>query len=97
VYVTSEGEIFLSGLAIERAYNLPKGSVSAYFADKQKRLYPRNPDGTCRVDEVKGDIFRLGVVRRFTTHLFLHGDWNCPVFEAIDEGITTAKKYTDEL
>ena len=97
VYVTSTGEIFLSGLAIERAYNLPKGSVSAYFADRQERLYPRNPDGTRRVDEARGDIFRLGVIRRFTNSLFLHNDWNCPIFDAIDEAIKTAKKYTTEL
>ncbi len=97
VYVTSEGEIFLSGLAIERAYNLPKGSVSAYFTNKQERLYPRNPDGTHKVDEARGDIFRLGVVRRFTNSLFLCNDWNCPLTEDIAEAIKCAKTYTTEI
>jgi len=93
VYVTSKGEIFFSGAEIERKYNLPKGSVSAYLADKQKFLYPRDRNGVHAVDEVRGDIERLAVVRRFTNSMFKNMDLNNPDYSFISGAIQTAKMY----
>lgn len=95
VYVTSNGEVFFFGAEIERKYNLPKGSVSAYFADKQKVLYPRDVNGVYAVDEVSGDIKRLGVVRRFITNMFRDKDLNYPDFSYINTAIDCAKKCRD--
>lgn len=95
LYVTSNGEVFFFGAEIERKYNLPKGSVYAYFNDKQKVLYPRDVNGVYAVDEVRGDIKRLGVVRRFVGDLFKNKDLNCPDFSYINAAIDCAKKYRD--
>ena len=93
MYVTSNGEVFFSGAEIERKYNLPKGSVSSYFADKQKFLYPRDSNGVYAVDEVSGDIERLTVVRRFTNSMFKNKDLNYPDISLINEAIKTAKMF----
>lgn len=95
LYVTSDGEIFFYGAEIEKKYNLPKGSVSAYFADKQKFLHPRDSRGVRAVDPVHGGFERLGVVRRFTNYIFENKNINKPDFNCLNTSIECAKKYRD--
>lgn len=95
LYVTSNGEVFFYGNEIEEKYNLPKGSVSSYFADKQKFLYPRDFRGVRAVDPVHGGFERLGVVRRFTNYIFENKNINKPDFSCLNASIECAKKYKD--
>lgn len=93
MFVTSNGEVFFTEAEIERKYNLPKGSVSAYFADKQKFLYPRDCNGVRPIDPTTGDFERLGVVRRFTNSMFKNKDLNNPDIALINEDIKTAIQF----
>jgi hypothetical protein len=93
MFVTSNGEVFFTEAEIERKYNLPKGSVSAYFADKQKFLYPRDCNGVRPIDPTTGDFERLGVVRRFTNSMFKNKDLNNPDISFINESIKIAIQF----
>ena len=93
MFVTSNGEVFFTEAEIERKYNLPKGSVSAYFADKQKFLYPRDCNGVRPIDPTTGDFERLAVVRRFTNSMFKNKDLNYPDISYINAAIECAKKF----
>ena len=42
VYVTSDGSVFFTQASIEKKYNLPKGSVSAFLTGTQNNLFPRD-------------------------------------------------------
>lgn len=42
VYITSDGLVFLTQASVEKHYNLPKGSVSAFLTGTQNNLFPRD-------------------------------------------------------
>ncbi len=93
VYIAHTGEVFFSQRDVEKAYNLAKGSVSAYFNDKQTALYARDPWGNRITDKGTGKEVTIGVVRRYANQIFKNRDINRPVFENYELAIKCAKDF----
>lgn len=93
VYIAHTGEVFFSQRDVEKAYNLAKGSVSAYFNDKQTALYARDPWGNRRTNKETGKEVTIGVVRRYANQIFKNRDINRPAFENYELAIKCAKDF----
>lgn len=96
VYIASTGEVFFSQQDVEKAYNLAKGSVSAYFNSKQKYLYARDPYGNRITDNQTGKDVTIGLVQRFASMVFVGCDINKPDFDNYESAISCAKRYVKE-
>ena len=93
VYITHTGEVFFSQRDVEKAYNLSKGSVSAYFNDKQTALYARDPWGNRITDKQTGKDVTIGLVRRPVQQIFKNRDINRPAFENYELAVKCAKDF----
>lgn len=93
VYIAHTGEVFFSQRDVEKAYNLAKGSVSAYFNDKQTALYARDPWGNRITDKGTGKEVTIGVVRRYANQIFKNRDINRPAFENYELAVKCAKDF----
>lgn len=93
VYIAHTGEVFFSQRDVEKAYNLAKGSVSAYFNDKQTALYARDPYGNRITDKGTGKDVTVGVVRRRSTMIFKNRDINRPDFDNYKLAVDCAKDF----
>ena len=93
VYIAHTGEVFFSQRDVEKAYNLAKGSVSAYFNDKQTALYARDPYGNRITDKQTGKDVTIGLVRRNAQMIFKNRDVNRPNFENYKLAIECAKDF----
>ncbi len=93
VYIAHTGEVFFSQRDVEKAYNLAKGSVSAYFNDKQTALYARDPWGNRITDKQTGKEVTIGLVRRSSNMIFKNRDINRPVWDNYEFAITCAQGF----
>ena len=93
IYITHTGEVFFSQRDVEKAYNLAKGSVSAYFNDKQTALYARDPYGNRITNKQTGKDVTIGVVRRSAQMIFKNRDINRPDFDNYKLAVDCAKKF----
>lgn len=93
VYIAHTGEVFFSQRDVEKAYNLAKGSVSAYFNDKQTALYARDPYGNRITNKETGKDVTVVVVRRRSNMIFKNRDINRPDFDNYKLAVDCAKDF----
>lgn len=93
VFIAHTGEVFFSQRDVEKAYNLAKGSVSAYFNDKQTALYARDPYGNRITDKQTGKDVTIGLVRRGSHLIFKNRDINRPEFACYEMAVACAKDF----
>lgn len=93
VFIAHTGEVFFSQRDVEKAYNLAKGSVSAYFNDKQTALYARDPYGNRITDKQTGKDVTIGLVCRGSHLIFKNRDINRPEFACYEMAVACAKDF----
>ena len=93
LYIAHTGEVFFNQRDVEKAYNLAKGSVSAYFNDKQTALYARDPYGNRITDKQTGKDVTIGLVRRHSDMIFKNRDINRPNFDNYKLAVACAEEF----